>query len=157
MIPLSRPSKTRYERRTFQTALSPSLIVRMEGPLIRCLPAKQTVAGRAALYVCRNFSCQQPLTDAVAVAETLRELSKRSPQTAAGLKLQGRLLDGRATVEGTARYAARVVNVPRPDGRFEYGFDAVRERRPSRDLDWDSVGIASTAPIQSTRPHSAPR
>ncbi len=86
------------------------------------LAGKPTVAGRAALYVCRNFSCQQPLTDAVAVAEALRESSKRSPQTAAGLKLQGRLLDGHATVEGTARYAARVVNVPRPDGRFEYGF-----------------------------------
>ena len=86
------------------------------------LAGKSTVAGRAALYVCRNFSCQQPLTDAVAVAEALRESSTLSPRTAAGLKLQGRLLDGHATVEGTARYAARVVNVPRSDGRFEYGF-----------------------------------
>ena len=86
------------------------------------LAGKQTVAGRAALYVCRNFSCQQPLTDAVAVAEVLRESSTRSSRTVAGLKLQGRLLDGRASVEGTARYAARVVNVPRPDGRFENGF-----------------------------------
>ena len=60
------------------------------------LAGKSTVAGRAALYVCRNFSCQQPLTDAVAVAEALRESSKRSPRTAAGLKLQGRLLDGHA-------------------------------------------------------------
>jgi uncharacterized protein YyaL (SSP411 family)/aryl-alcohol dehydrogenase-like predicted oxidoreductase len=86
------------------------------------LAGKQTVGGRSALYVCRNFSCQQPLTDAVAVAEALRESSTRSSRTVAGLKLQGRLLDGRATVEGTARYAARVVNVPRPDGRFENGF-----------------------------------
>jgi hypothetical protein len=86
------------------------------------LAGKQTVAGRAALYICRNFSCQQPLTDAGAVAETLRTVSERSSQAAEAVTLQGRRLDGRATVEGTARYAARVVNAPRPNGRREHGF-----------------------------------
>ena len=86
------------------------------------LAGKQTVGGRAALYICRNFSCQQPLTDALAVASALRQASKPSRDTAGGLKLQGRQLGGNATVEGTARYAARVVNKPRPDGRYEHGF-----------------------------------
>jgi aryl-alcohol dehydrogenase-like predicted oxidoreductase len=86
------------------------------------LAGKQTVAGQAALYICRNFSCQQPLTDAVAVAKALRNLSERSTQAADAVTLQGRRLDGRATVEGTARYAARIVNVPRPEGRREHGF-----------------------------------
>ncbi|HEY7130304.1 MAG TPA: aldo/keto reductase, partial [Nitrospira sp.] len=86
------------------------------------LAGKQTVGGKAALYICRNFSCQQPLTDPLAVRKALQHASKRSGGGTGGAKLQGRLLDGRATVEGTARYAARVVNAPRSDGRFEYGF-----------------------------------
>jgi uncharacterized protein len=86
------------------------------------LAGKQPVDGRPALYICRNFSCQQPLTDPMAVSEALRHLSTRSGETAVGAKLQGRRLDGRATVEGTARYAARVVNAPRGVGQSEHGF-----------------------------------
>ena len=85
------------------------------------LAGKQTVNGRAALYVCRNFSCQRPLTEASAVGGALRALSQRSRE-ASGEKLQGRQVEGCATVEGTARFAARVVNEPRPAGRFEHGF-----------------------------------
>ena len=85
------------------------------------LAGKQTVDGRAALYICRNFSCQQPLTDPSAVAEALRAASRRSSDSA-GMKLQGRPLGGWATVEHTAQYAARIVNQPRPEGRFENGF-----------------------------------
>ncbi|HET8720989.1 MAG TPA: aldo/keto reductase [Nitrospira sp.] len=86
------------------------------------LAGKQPVDGKPALYICRNFACQQPLTDPSAVTEALREASGRSGHAPRGGKLQGRLLEGRATVEGTARYAARVVNAPRAEGRFEYGF-----------------------------------
>ncbi|HKY73542.1 MAG TPA: aldo/keto reductase, partial [Nitrospira sp.] len=86
------------------------------------LAGKSVVDGRAALYICRNFACQQPLTDALTVADALREISKRSSNTAGGLKLAGRRLEGCATVAGTARYASRIVNAPRPDGRFEHGF-----------------------------------
>ena len=85
------------------------------------LAGKQTVDGRAALYICRNFSCQQPLTEASAVAEALGAGSRRS-RDAAGMKLQARLLPGWATVERTAQYAARIVNQPRQQGRFENGF-----------------------------------
>jgi len=85
------------------------------------LAGKPTVNGRAALYICRDFSCQRPLTEARAVPDALREYSLRSRNTGA-LKLRGRLDVGCATIEGTARYAARIVNQPRPTGRFEYGF-----------------------------------
>ncbi len=85
------------------------------------LAGKQMVDGRAALYICRNFSCQRPLTEAGAVADALRNASPRS-RGSAGLKLQGRVLTGCATIEGTGRYAARIVNQPRSDGRLEYGF-----------------------------------
>ena len=86
------------------------------------LAGKQPVDGRAALYICRNFSCQQPLTDPGAVTEALGHLSNRSGERAVAAKLQGRRLEGRASVEGTARYAARVVNAPRAVGQFEHGF-----------------------------------
>jgi aryl-alcohol dehydrogenase-like predicted oxidoreductase len=96
---------------------------RLDGGSIHPLLAgKQRVDGKAALYICRNFSCQQPLTDASAVAGALRQASKHADEAAGGGKLRGRLLDGRATVEGTARYASRVVNARRADGRLEYGF-----------------------------------
>jgi uncharacterized protein len=85
------------------------------------LTGKQTLDGRAALYICRNFSCQQPLIEASAVDEALGAASRRSRQPA-GTKLQGRLLGGWATVERTAQYAARIVNQPRQHGRFENGF-----------------------------------
>jgi uncharacterized protein YyaL (SSP411 family)/aryl-alcohol dehydrogenase-like predicted oxidoreductase len=89
------------------------------------LVGKQSVNGRPALFVCRNFACRQPLTDASAVAEALGELSARSPVTSGGgklRKLQGRPLGGSASVEGTARYAARIVNLPRTEGQYEHGF-----------------------------------
>jgi uncharacterized protein len=85
------------------------------------LAGKQTVDGRAALYICRNFSCQRPLTQASAVAEALGAISRRSGPSA-GMKLQGRLLGGWATVERTAHYAARIVNQPREQGRFGNAF-----------------------------------
>ena len=86
------------------------------------LSGKKTVNGRAALYLCRNFSCQQPLSDPLQVVEALQVASKPSGQPSGGTRLQGQSIDGSATAEGTARYAARLVNQPRSYGRFEYGF-----------------------------------
>jgi uncharacterized protein YyaL (SSP411 family)/aryl-alcohol dehydrogenase-like predicted oxidoreductase len=86
------------------------------------LAGKKPVDGRTALYICRDFSCQQPLTDPVSAAEVLSRLSTRSASTAGGKKLRGRMLGGSATVEGSARYAARMVNQPRTGGRFAHGY-----------------------------------
>jgi uncharacterized protein YyaL (SSP411 family) len=44
------------------------------------LQGKTTVRGAPALYVCRNFTCEAPLTDPAAVRDAL----KRSPAPAAG-------------------------------------------------------------------------
>ena len=86
------------------------------------LAGKKPVDGRTALYICRDFSCQRPLTNNVSAAEALHGLSTRSSSTVGGKKLRGRILGGSATVEGSARYAARSVNQPRTGGRFAHGY-----------------------------------
>jgi len=86
------------------------------------LSGKGTIHGHAALYLCRNFACQQPLTDPLAVGEMLRTAAMPAVRGTGGSKLQGQRLEGHATIEGTARYAARLVNQPRSSGRFEHGY-----------------------------------
>ncbi|MGH7165297.1 MAG: aldo/keto reductase, partial [Nitrospiraceae bacterium] len=76
------------------------------------LMGKGLVTGHAALYVCRNFSCQAPIIEPAAVAQALAgEL--QSPASAGGTKaLQGARLPGFATNGGTAAYAVRAVSRP---------------------------------------------
>ncbi len=67
------------------------------------LAGKSPVDGRAALYVCRDFSCLRPVTEASQVESALgadRSGVKRK------LMLEQARIAGRATPEGTARYAA---------------------------------------------------
>ncbi|HVJ19650.1 MAG TPA: aldo/keto reductase [Polyangiaceae bacterium] len=67
------------------------------------LAGKGPALGRAALYVCRNFTCLQPVTRGADVAAALgadRESVTRK------LVLEQARIAGRATAEGTARYAA---------------------------------------------------
>jgi len=80
------------------------------------------VEGKAALYICRNFSCQRPLTDPREVAESLRSVPRRSDQTTQQTLLQGTALSGSASPEGTAKYAARIVSRSRHDGHMEHGY-----------------------------------
>jgi len=86
------------------------------------LAGKGLVEGKAALYICRNFSCQRPLTDQREVTEALRSASRRTDQTTQQTLLQGVALPGSASPEGTARYAARIVSQSRHDGRMEHGY-----------------------------------
>ena len=86
------------------------------------LAGKGLVKGKAALYICRNFSCQRPLTDPQEVAEALRSASQRTGQTTQQTLLQGTALPGSASPEGTARYAARIVSQSRHDGRMDHGY-----------------------------------
>jgi uncharacterized protein YyaL (SSP411 family)/aryl-alcohol dehydrogenase-like predicted oxidoreductase len=88
------------------------------------LAGKTTIEGRSALYICRNFSCQQPLTDPVAAASALREISRRSVPSTERKTLRAQVLQGCATIEGSARYAARMVNRPGTDGGFAHGYTA---------------------------------
>jgi uncharacterized protein YyaL (SSP411 family)/aryl-alcohol dehydrogenase-like predicted oxidoreductase len=68
------------------------------------LAGKTPVEGRAALYVCRDYACQRPITDPSAVAEALAAASRPRED---GRRLAGARLAGHATAEGTSRYAAR--------------------------------------------------
>ena len=86
------------------------------------LAGKRLVEGKAALYICRNFSCQRPLTDPQEVAEALLSASQRTAQTIQQTLLQGAALPGSASAEGTARYAARIVSQSRHDGHMEHGY-----------------------------------
>jgi hypothetical protein len=105
----------------------PNRIVATSAPgrisFLPLLKGKGTVAGKPALYICRNFACQQPVTDPRRVFEALQPVSKRpAPGRTADQKLlRGAQLSGRATVQGTATYAARMIGRA-GDARLANGF-----------------------------------
>ncbi len=71
------------------------------------LAGKDPVEGKAALYICRNFACQRPLTD---MREVAAALTSRMVDAATDAPvLRGSQRAGRATVGGTATYAVRMV------------------------------------------------
>jgi uncharacterized protein len=86
------------------------------------LAGKGLVKGKAALYICQNFSCQRPLTDPQEVMEALSPTSQRSKQASQQTLLQGTALPGSASLEGTARYAARMVSQSRHSSHMEHGY-----------------------------------
>jgi uncharacterized protein len=95
------------------------------GSTLPLLQGKAMVAGQPALYVCRNFTCQRPVTDPQTVAEALR-IHRSSAGTSAGRTetlLRGAQLSGHATVQGTAAYAAKMVGLS-PSGSLAHGFTA---------------------------------
>ena len=78
--------------------------------------------GKAALYICRNFSCQRPLTDPREVTDALLSASRRTEQPTQQTLLQGASLSGSASPEGTARYVARILSQSRHDAPTEHGY-----------------------------------
>ncbi|HEX6727721.1 MAG TPA: aldo/keto reductase [Nitrospira sp.] len=76
-------------------------------PLLKDRPA---VSGKPTLYICRNYTCRQPITDPRSVAEALQTDQITSTDRGAEPKLlRGASLPGSATVQGTAAYASRVM------------------------------------------------
>ncbi|MGH7410403.1 MAG: aldo/keto reductase, partial [Candidatus Methylomirabilis sp.] len=74
-------------------------------PPFPLLQGRGLVDGRAALYICRNFACQAPITDPAQVASAFV-----APVLAANRNARavvGTFLNGAATQAGTAGYASR--------------------------------------------------
>ena len=92
-------------------------------PLLR---GKSPIDGQAALYVCRDFACREPLTDPDAVAAMLGEAAETA--TASASTVITRRLAGGATAEGTARFAARFEKI-RETGFTELGKTGLQASR----------------------------
>ncbi len=76
-------------------------------PLLKDRPA---VSDQPTLYICRNYTCRQPIIDPHSVEKALQ--ADQSVSTGRGTEprlLQGASLAGSATVQGTAAYASRVM------------------------------------------------
>ena len=91
------------------------------------LQGKTLVGGKAALYVCRNFACRQPITDPAALPALLtpQEPGSSSPTVSERKVLGGTLLPGAATIQGTAAYAARKIHETSATGSLAKGFGAI--------------------------------
>ncbi|OLD75142.1 MAG: hypothetical protein AUG95_00710 [Nitrospirae bacterium 13_1_20CM_4_62_6] len=104
-----------------------------EGPATRhpLLLGKGLVQGKAALYLCRNFTCQTPITDPAGVAAAFTrgdaDGQTRAPADSAAhpRALQGTRLAGHATPGGTGAYAVRSVNNPASAGLAAHGYGMV--------------------------------
>ena len=90
------------------------------------LSGKTLVQGRAALYICRNFSCQAPITDPKTVATALAGPNKAATNASgSGQKtLAGNRIPGHATAGGTGAYAVRMVNRPGAPTGSAHGYTA---------------------------------
>lgn len=102
-------------RQTVADCYLPNRIVATSQPgassSLPLLKDKRAVAGKPALYICRNFSCQEPVTDPRSVSDALQTNMAGSADRHGGEEkmLRGKQLSGGATVQGTAAYASRVI------------------------------------------------
>ncbi len=72
------------------------------------LKDKRTVNGQAALYVCRNFTCQSPITHPEDVAQAVTTLTQWRRDSTSHV-LASANIPGTATTNGTAEYASRIL------------------------------------------------
>ncbi len=79
---------------------NPGALESQQHPLLK---GKSLVEGQAALYVCRNYACQAPITDPNDVAQALTGTPGKDSQPRT-LTSQG--IPGTATVQGTAAYVS---------------------------------------------------
>jgi uncharacterized protein len=104
-------AETRGLRREIAARYLPNRIVAHGDPAPAAIAArpllqgKGLVGGKAALYICRHFACQAPITAPAAVAEALSAHAAENASVPKATVGEGR--PGRATAEGTSAYAAR--------------------------------------------------
>ncbi len=90
------------------------------------LKGKETVNGQAALYVCRNFACQAPITNPGDVAQAFSNGPQARPDSTPHT-LASTGLPGAATANGTAAYVSRILarssgsGSPTTDGYTAFG------------------------------------
>ncbi|MFQ5991701.1 MAG: aldo/keto reductase, partial [Nitrospiraceae bacterium] len=91
------------------------------------LMGKGLVNKRPALYVCRNFACQAPITNPTEVASALTsgQQGPSADPAIASTALKGNRLSGHATPAGTASYAVRFANNPQAKGTAAHGYTGV--------------------------------
>ncbi|MBK9948438.1 MAG: DUF255 domain-containing protein [Nitrospira sp.] len=76
-------------------------------PLLR---DRTATSGLPTLYICRNYTCRQPITDPRTVAQALQtEQSSSLDLQSEPRLLSGALVSGQATAQGTATYASRML------------------------------------------------
>ena len=112
---MGQPGETGFEalRRAIAGHYLPNRIIAHHDPTAGDPPAfplligKGLVGGKAALYVCRNFACQAPITDPSEVSAVLAAIAKNPVVGERTLSRTHR--PGHATPGGTTSYAARFV------------------------------------------------
>ncbi|BCA53541.1 hypothetical protein W02_06810 [Nitrospira sp. KM1] len=85
------------------------------------LSGKGSAAGKPALYICRNFTCQRPVTDPLEALQAVAAADQGQSAFRQSL-LADSPLPGAATPEGTARFAASMVHRPHRSGSREHGY-----------------------------------
>jgi uncharacterized protein YyaL (SSP411 family)/aryl-alcohol dehydrogenase-like predicted oxidoreductase len=131
---VGQPGELRYEalRAEVNRVFLPYRIIAHEDPTAPArvesrhplLIGKGLVRGQAALYVCRNFACEAPISDPTVVVQAL---SRPAGAAAAGTgprTLGGSRLGGHATPGGTGGYAVRALSRPETPTSAGYGYTA---------------------------------
>jgi hypothetical protein len=87
------------------------------------LVGKTPVNGKAALYICKNFACQAPITDPEAVPQALQYPQKTATQTSETRQaLTSTGLPGHATPQGTGTYVANILASARTTRPSSHGY-----------------------------------
>ncbi len=87
------------------------------------LTGKTPVDGQAALYLCKNFSCQTPITNPEVVPSALQHFQRPSTQTEGTQQsLTTKGLPGHATPQGTGRYVANILGSARSTRPSPHGY-----------------------------------
>lgn len=90
------------------------------------LTGKTLINGKAALYICKNFACQTPITDPQEVIDVLsypqRTVTSPEPSLQA-LTSEG--LSGHATPQGTGQYVARILTSHQDSGPSFHGYTSL--------------------------------